>query len=176
VTGPEDHIIKEIKSGKESAFEYLFHEYYRPLTVFAISYTGNLQVAKDLVQDFFVHLYERRARIEIRTSLKSYLFQSVRNRCLNHLKAEKGHHAHLEIIKAGTEPSEDLEAEIRATELQQQVAGLIEKLPPECRSIFIMSRIEGLDNKSIALKKGISKRTVETQISKALKAIREKIS
>jgi RNA polymerase sigma-70 factor (ECF subfamily) len=81
----EVHIIKGIRAGRESAFEELFKDYYRPLSVFALRYVPDLELAKEIVQGFFVHLYENRKSIIISNSLESYLYQSVRNRCLNHI-------------------------------------------------------------------------------------------
>lgn len=171
----EVHIIKSIRAGRESAFEELFSEYYRPLSVFALKYVGDLENSKEIVQNLFVHLYENRQNLIVTTSLESYLYQSVRNRCLNHIKQTRIRKEHLEHYRSEHEESEDLEARIRETELEHQMFKIVDKLPPQCKNIFTMSRAKGLSNGEIAEMLGISKRTVETQISNALKTLRNNL-
>lgn len=171
----EVHIIEGIRAGRESAFEKLFSEYYRPLSVFSLKYVGDLEIAKEIVQSLFVHLYENRQKLIVTTSLESYLYQSVRNRCLNHIKQTRTRKEHLEHYRSGQEESEDLEARIRETELEHQIYKIVEKLPPQCKNIFTLSRAKGLSNTEIAEELKISKRTVETQISNALKTLRNNL-
>jgi RNA polymerase sigma-70 factor (ECF subfamily) len=71
-------MIKGLRSGRESAYEQLFKEYYKPLTVFATGYLENLESGKEIVQELFVSLYEKRKKLVITTSLKSYLYRSVK--------------------------------------------------------------------------------------------------
>jgi len=172
----ETHIIEGIRAGRESAFRELFSSYYRPLSVFALKYVGDLESAKEIVQDFFVHLYQNRQSLTIRSSLKSYLFQSVRNKSLNHIKQIQTRKKHLDQYESEQEGTVNIENKIIETELEHQIFNIVENLPPQCKNIFTLSRVEGLSNKEIAEKLGISKRTVETQISNALKALRNKIS
>jgi len=171
----ETHIIEGIKSGSESSFEKLFEQYYRLLSIFAFKYLNDLETSKEIVQDLFVHLYENRRKITITTSLRSYLYQSVRNRCLNHLRLEQIKKAHLEQIARTSDPTEDLEASIRETELEHRIFLIIRELPERCRDIFTMSRVQGIKNNEIASQLNISIRTVETQISNALKALRKNL-
>ncbi len=103
-------MIKGIRAGHENSYARLFQMYYRPLSVFAVKYVNDLETAKEIVQDLFVHLYENRHTIEISTSLESYLFQSVRNRSLNHLKRLKVQRKHFEHLSFSQESTEDLEA------------------------------------------------------------------
>jgi len=82
----DHHIIEGLRSGRESAYQQLFERFYRKLVVFAMKYIGDLEVARDLVQDLFLSIYESRRSISIQTSLKSYLYSAVKNRCLNHIR------------------------------------------------------------------------------------------
>ena len=167
--------INGLRSGKESAYEQLFAEYYRPLSLFAVRFVNDLETAKEIVQDLFVALYENRKSLLITTSLKSYLYQSVRNRCLNHLKHIQVDRRHLEHLKLNQESSEDLEATIEKGELEARIFQIISGLPPRCQDIFKKSRVNGMKNIEIAEHLDISIRTVETQISNALKVLREKL-
>ena len=168
-------MIKGIRAGKENTYAMLFDRFYRPLSVFASNYTDDLETAKEIVQDLFVSIYENRKSLVITTSLKSYLFQSVRNRCLNHIKHIQVERKHLQQVFQDQESTEDLNAKIEETELEYRIFQIISELPPKCQEIFRMSRVKGIKNKEIADHLHISIRTVETQISNALKALREKL-
>ena len=172
----DSNIISGLKLGKEKAYEQLFHNYYPQLTVFATKYVLDIEMAKEIVQTVFVRLFEKRKSISIQTSIKSYLYQSVRNECLNQIRHDKAHKEHLEQIK---QQSEDTSIEwtdkIIETELEYRIFQSINNLPDKCRQIFNMSRFKGKKNQEIADILKISKRTVETQISKALKILRKEL-
>jgi len=168
-------MIKGLRSGRESAYEQLFKEYYKPLSVFASGYLEDLESGKETVQDLFVYLYEKRKTLVITTSIKSYLYQSVRNRCLNQIKHQQVRKMHQDRMKPDMQESENLEDKIRETELEHMVSKVVDQLPPQCKRIFTMSRVSGRSNSEIAEQLKITKRTVETQISNALKVLREKL-
>lgn len=168
-------MIKGLRTGRESTYEQLFKEFYQPLSVFACNYLEDLEAGKEVVQELFVHLYEKRKTLVITSSLKSYLYQSVRNRCLNHIKHQQVKQAHQDHMKTQFETADSLEDIIRESELEHLIFKVVEQLPPQCRKIFTMSRVNGLSNGEIAEQLELSKRTVETQISNALKVLREKI-
>ena len=169
-------LINRLKSGDESAYELLFKEYYQLLVGFAMKYVTDIENAKELVQDLFVYLYEKREQMEINSSLKSYLFRSVHNRALNLINSQKIRHKYVEHISKTAETGENsLEAVVHTTELEHVLYQAIGDLPPKCRMIFKLNRFEGLSNTEIAQQLKLSKRTVETQISKALKILRTKV-
>jgi RNA polymerase sigma-70 factor (ECF subfamily) len=131
--------------------------------------------AEDIVQDFFVNLWFDSPKIQIKNSLKAYLFASIRNRSLDYLKHQK-------VTKkfqanALFTPIEDnsFEHYLVENELCQIIERSLEKLTPRCREIFEMNRIKGLSNQEISERLGISKRTVELQITNSLKILRKEL-
>ena len=171
----EHVLIEGLKEGNERIFDYLFHLYYSSLVVYAMKFIENHDVSEDIVQDLFVKVWTNRASIPIDQSLKSYFFVSVRNRCFDwlrhhqiNLKTER--ELKLQNLDAPNESHFLLESE-----LQQQIQNAIDKLPPVCREVFVMNRFDGLKPAEIAVQKGISVRTVETHIGKALRLLRSEL-
>jgi RNA polymerase sigma-70 factor (ECF subfamily) len=172
---PENNhkLLEGLIAGQESSYNELFNEYYLVLTVYARKYLGDMDLSREVVQDMFVRLYESRSLLKNVSSLKGYLYRSVRNSCLNYIKLNKIRNKHKENIRlAQSGPEYDLTEEIQESELEQRIFQIVSKLPERCRDIFKLSRVDGLKNDEIAEKFNISKRTVETQISKALKILR----
>ena len=172
----ERFIISGLKKRDKAVFDFVFKYYYSGLCAYSMNYISSQQVAEDIVQGFFVSLWIKSENLEINTSLKSYLFTSVKNKCLDHLKHNKvkeSYQKHLTNTPDQQEPSH-LSMYVE-TELNEILASAIEKLSPRCREIFELSRFEGLKNAEIAEKLQISKRTVELQISNALKLLKEEL-
>ena len=171
----DNKIISGLKSGNENAYKQLFDEYYLLLSAFAKKYVDDPETAKEIVQDLFVHLFEIRDVLIITTSLKSYLYRSVKNRCMNHIRYIQMQQKNLESLKTEGPPAITEEEEIMDTELEYRIFQIVSKLPLQCQKIFRMSRIEGKQNREIAHILDLSVRTVETQISKALKILRNNL-
>ncbi len=157
-------------------FEALFKQYYAPLVAYACKFVPEMDAAREIVQDFFVKLYEKRSTLTIDTSIKSYLYRAVYNSCMNYINQRSIQDRHIKNIDMERNDEENLENEINSIELQNRIFNLIESLPPKCKRIFKMNRLEGMKNEEIATALHLSKRTVETQISKALKILRNKLS
>lgn len=169
---PEEQLlIKLIKAGDERAFEQVFHAHYMVLSVYAKKILGDLDKAKEVVQGVFVKLYEKREEIHIEGSLRAYLFRAVHNACLNQVKKVAVYENHHQEIKYATPFYEDADMLVQ-TELEEKIWQSVSNLPDQCRKIFNLSRVDGKRNREIADELGLSIRTVETQISKALKLIR----
>jgi RNA polymerase sigma-70 factor (family 1) len=169
-------LIDRLRKGDENAYELLFKEYYKVLTIFASKYIKDIEESKELVQELFVHIYEKRENLDINSSLKSYLFRSVHNRSINLINAKKIREKYAEHYSNTTDLKQNtIEQDVNASELESALHSAINDLPPKCRAIFKMNRFDGLSNHEIAEKLTLSKRTVETQISKALKILRIKI-
>lgn len=173
---PDDIIIAEqIRNGDVRAYEKIFNEYYGMLCLFAKKITGDMERARDIVQEVFVNLYSDRTTLHINTSLKSYLFKCVYNACLNNVKQHKIHSIHQEYLKQHSPLSFSQDMVVRA-ELEEAIRITVESLPDQCRRIFKMNRYDGKKNSLIAEELGISIRTVETQISKALTVLRTNLA
>ncbi len=172
----EAFLINGIQSKDKIVFDFIFHYYYSGLCAFAEKITGNEETAEDIVQDLFVTLWVKNEQIAISTSLKNYLFTAVKNRSLDFLENEKRKQKKLTHLSRTEQLPENLSNFWFAeAELTQIVEECLDKLPPRCKEIFVMSRFEGLKNQEIADKFGISKRTVELQISNALKKLRSNL-
>jgi RNA polymerase sigma-70 factor (ECF subfamily) len=167
--------LQKIYAGDVKAFESVFEYYYQQLCLFTLKYLKDPDDAEEVVQDTFVRFWNKRKEINITSSLKSYLYQSVKNSSLNriqHLKVVRDHEqSHVESIST-PEPSDPLVE----MELQEKINSTLELLPPERKKIFLMSRNEGLKYKEIADKLKISVKTVENQMGKALKFLRTELA
>lgn len=163
-----------IAAGDRNAFEALFRLHYAPLCAFAAQYVKDVDKAEDLVQDLFFRLWMERERTKVTSSVKAYLFQAVRNRCLNALKTQSRVRSLNEEIDDATGHEERSEEEF--TDRSARVHAAIEGLPEERRKVFKLSRNDGLKYQEIADRLGISVKTVENQMGKALKTLREELA
>ena len=172
----EKYLIAELKRKNKIVFDFVFNYYYSGLCAYARKWVDDKDLAEDLVQDFFFNLWVNSSRLEITSSLKAYFFTSVKNKAINHLKHVKVKEEYGRYIQEATGiQDEAVSWAFTEPELAELVDRGIQKLPPRCREIFILSRIEGKDNEHIATTFGISKRTVELQISNALKILRTEL-
>ncbi|MEM7103443.1 MAG: RNA polymerase sigma-70 factor [Bacteroidota bacterium] len=162
-------------SNAKLEFEQFFKENYPLAVSFAVKFVKDLDTAREIAQQAFVNLYEKKDQLEIKTSFKAYLMQSVRNRCLNHFSRQQTIQKHHKAILDSSRESLDHQDQLEYSEFEHKVFGVINSLPEKCQKIFKMNRFEGKKNQEIADELGISKRTVETQISKALKILRKEI-
>lgn len=173
--GNENNLFIQIKKGDKKSFETLFKTYYAALVHFAKSYLSDQDECEEIVQAFFLKLWEDRKKINITISVKSYLFSSIRNRCLNHLKHEKIKQAY-ESHAIQTHQNEiNVSDHFIEPDLMEKINRFINELPPRRKQIFILSREHGLKYREIADELGISIKTVETQMGHALQELRDKL-
>lgn len=170
-------IIEGLERRDKIIFDYLFNYYYSSLCALSMQYIDNRNAVEDLVQDFFVYLWAEAPRLKIKTSLKSYLFTAIKNRCLDYQKHHKIVEKYRTFILFSTEKgNETTEQFFAESELRLAIQKSLGKLSPRCREIFECSRNQGLSNQEISDKFNLSKRTVELQISNALKILRQDLS
>ena len=171
----ENYLISGLKSKNKAVFDFVFNYYYSGLCAYAGRWVNDSDIAEDLVQDFFVCLWTNSQKLEITSSLKSYFFTSIKNKVMNHLRHEKVAEKYGNQVQTKVDQEKYTAWEFTEPELTELIEKAMQKLPPRCREIFILSRFEGKDNAKIAEMLGISKRTVELQISNALKILRSEL-
>lgn len=152
------------------SFEALFREMFKPLCSFALKYVKDLDEARNLVHEVFISVWDKYDTLPDDTNFRSYLFTSVRNRSLNYLRYAK---KHLTLEKVSEHTFSEQNTSMETAELEKEIELAINSLPEKCRQVFELNRMEGLKYAEIAEKLGISVKTVEAQMSKALNVLRE---
>lgn len=174
-------LIDKLNKGDISSFQQLYSKFYVPLCVYAKRFTGDKDIAQEIVQDVFLSFWENREKIKISSSLDAFLFTSIRNQCLNHLKhlqvVSKYNKYYVQLLKDAQEyyllTQETGDSILIANELNQAVKEAVNDLPEQCRKIFLMSRFDGLAHKEIATSLSITLNTVQKQVSIALEKLRK---
>lgn len=160
----------------EASFEAAFREYYTPLYRVVYPILKNRDSSEDVVQDLFVRLWNKRETLSITSSLKSYLYRAAINSAFDQLdKYKKEVHTGDKPLKEELVSMNDTEEYLSGKEAEKRIAEAMEKLPPACRTVFIMSREQEMSYQEIADSLQISIKTVENQIGKALKIMREQL-
>lgn len=163
-------LLKLIKQGDQIAFKHLFYQYMDSLERFITFYIHDREKSQELVLDIFTYIWENRERFEIKLTLKAYLFQSARNKAFTYIR-DKKIPVYLDDI-CPQEIGEDYNSELEVQELHQLIEEAVCLLPEKCKEIFRKSREENLTNKEIAAQLHLSEKTVEGQITIALRKIR----
>lgn len=157
----------------DAVIEVFFKRYYQYLCIVVMRMLSDKAKTEDLVQDVFYELWRKRESLFITTSLKAYLKRAAVNKTLNYFRAEKMKFSDNEIILPSIETETSSAIDIMETaELKIFIDQSIDALPPRCKMIFVLSRYEEMSHKEIAAQLDISVKTVENQISKALKLLR----
>lgn len=170
----EDHfsLWNRLKSGDKGSFEVLFKTCYLQLCIFSNQFTRNMDDAREVVQELFVYLWENKERINKIDSVQSYVYTALRFNSIRKFNAKTRNR--IEIAEVSEEEwIVDFQDQVEYAELQKAVYETIDSLPPQCRKIFTMSRFEKLTYQEIANTLGISPKTVEVQIGKALRILLE---
>lgn len=165
--------IEKMKAGDRESFNQVFRRYYSPMVRFCIRYVADSDIASEIVQDLFVKLWSNREKISFNTSFESYMLTSVRNSALTYINKERSHaEANLRIYSEesdNTDPSETLQS----NNLEESYRKILKDMPEKRREVFLASRYDGLKYSEIAEKLGISQKTVEAQMSAAIKQLKD---
>ena len=172
----EEEFLQLLSANDEKAIEWLFNKHYADLCKRSYKILSDEHIVEDLVQEVFYEIWKKRAKIKINTSIQAYLRRAARNKTLNYIRDQK-------IDFRSAPPKEDLKSTnipviqtLMADDLQIEIDQAIDSLPEKCRLVFVLSRFEELTYQEIADQLGISIKTVENQISKALKSLRSALS
>ena len=175
----EEHLVKLIAQGNKEAFEKFFQQAYSRLLNYACIFITNNEMADDIVQEAFIHFWNKRNELKEGKSIEALMFTSVRNRCLNFLRDQQTYLSHIDQIK--TEKLQFLSHYDFLGEEEESIEELLIKelqiamdaLPPKCREVFLLNKVEGVRQKEIAARLGISVKAVEKHIALAKVKLRE---
>ncbi len=168
-------LLEKIKHGDKQAFEQLFKTYYRQLILFAAKYLRNIEEAEEIVQNIFVSFWEKADAADINISLKSYLYRWTANACLNKIKHEKIKDKYARFAADQLANNLNSGYETSEPDIAENIRKAVDKLPERCKMIFIKSRFEGKRNAQIAIEMDISEKTVENQMTIAIKKIKDEL-
>ncbi|SHM37308.1 RNA polymerase sigma factor [Chitinophaga sp. CF418] len=176
----EELLLKELKSGDTKAYKTIYMRFEKPLLFEANRLLGNVEEAKDVVQDFFIDFFEKQRYKNIHTNLKGYLFMSIRYNCMLILKRQKSLHKTLqEYCNTQEEPTVHLEEEQEPSIydlIDKKVNDILQCMPAQRSKAFQLYVLQGLKRKEVANVMGLSDNTVKTHLATAIKTIREKLS
>lgn len=169
----DQQIKTGLAAGDRKVYEFIFRKYYVPLCRFCLKYVRTEAVSEEVVQEVFIYLWEKRTSIQLQSSIQSYIYAAVRNRSINYIRSQVTKEQHLTAYQQAQEfttqsPSETDHKEALIT----MVRAAIDSLPNKCKLIFSLSRDAGLTYQEIAEEMQISQKTVEAQMSIALKKLR----
>lgn len=169
VTSDDIFLFQRIREGDEIAFKYLFETYFAAVYRLVFFYIREDRIAEEIGLDVFTAFWEKRYTIQIKLSIKAYLLASARNRTLNYIR---DHQPTLSLDNLLPLETAVEEYPLEMKELEQLIDEAVDSLPAKCREVFRQSRVDNLTHKEIAARMNITVKTVETQITKALKHIK----
>jgi RNA polymerase sigma-70 factor (ECF subfamily) len=168
----DEELLALLAKEEEQAIDLIFRKYYSFLCKSIYRIIPDTQITEDIAQDVFYELWKKRKNLRINSSLKAYLKRAALNKALNYIRDQK-------IDLRNAPPKEDLVSNnlnifqsLAEKDLQEEIEQAIDGLPDRCRLVFILSRFEEMTYQQIADSLDISIKTVENQISKALKTLK----
>lgn len=172
MSNTESEIDRLFRDDPEKAFEYIYSNYYQMLCNRSLRITYDMSSAEDVVQEVLLELWNKKDSLSEGSSIIAYLKTSVYNRSLNFIKVKSMSFESDELLKHHINNDASPHEEVIGVETSKQIYNIIEQLPPKCRTVFALSRYEEKSYREISEDLGISVKTVENQISKALKTLR----
>ena len=168
-------LFAALRQGETTALDELFRRYYAELCRTSLRFVSDNSAAEDVVQEFFVSLWSRRERLPTDPqSVEAYLRRAIRNRSLNYLRdrnripVDDG-----ELPMSQPDISQHPQEKMETAETRQRIDAAIDRLPERCRLVFVMSKLEDMSHREIAEGLDISVKTVENQMTRAYKYLRE---
>jgi RNA polymerase sigma-70 factor (family 1) len=162
-----------VRNDKMEAFEELYNRYWKKLYSFAYKRIRSKEIAEEIVQEFLTNLWAGRKTLIINTSIEGYVYTAIRNLVLNYIAKETRRNAYNQFIRLfKTEVDNSTEETVYIKDLYFNLQKELSHLPLKCRSVFKMSRQENKTNKEIAAELGISEKTVESHLTKAIRRLR----
>lgn len=172
----DKELIDLIRVGDEDAFEHLFNRYWEPLFAAAMHRLQSRELSKDVVQELFVDLWEKRSSLRVQSNVEGYLFTALKHRIINKIKSESVREKYESMVFEFYETNElATDRQFLEKALLEAVKAQTKKLPDRRREVFEMSRFDQLSHKEISEKLNISPKTVENHINHALKTIRPRL-
>ena len=162
-----------MKAGDRESFNQVFRHYYSQMVRFCIRYVADSDIASEIVQDLFVKLWTNREKISFTTSFESYMLTSVRNSAITYINKERAHgEANLRVVSDESDNNDPSET-LQSNNLEESYRQILKDMPEKRREVFLASRYDGLKYSEIAEKLGISQKTVEAQMTAAIKQLKD---
>jgi RNA polymerase sigma-70 factor (ECF subfamily) len=170
-------LIRLLGHRDEAAFEHVFKQYFKNLHAYACSIVQEEAAAEEIVQNIFYKIWEKAGQLTITPPVAAYLYRAVNNESINYLKHKKVRLSHREHTLYHMKGQADSASKkVLHGELEKRLRKAMNELPEQCRIIFQLSRFEELRYREIAGQLGISVKTVENQMGKALKILRTRLA
>jgi RNA polymerase sigma-70 factor (ECF subfamily) len=174
--GEEYLLIRQFKNGDHHSFKVLYQKYAPKLCGFSRKYLNSDEDAEEIVQEVFLRIWEKRENVDESQSFSSYIFQAAKHRIFNGFRKKVNEQAYLDFVVYANDASSNFtDMAVEYQEIKSKAEAVISAMPPKRQEIFRLSREQGLKNKEIAEKLQISIKTVENQMSQALKFLREEL-
>lgn len=171
----DKEILELLKTNGEKAMEIIYNEYYNYLCHATYKILNDSVATEDIVQDVLMEIWKKKEQLTVTISLKAYLRRASINKALNYLRGRKMKFEDDDSYTETFVDSDDSQEKLELSELSDVINNTIESLPEKCRLVFSLSRFEGMTYQEISNQQGISVKTVENQISKALRILRAKV-
>ena len=171
----EPELLDRLRRGDEAAFDTIFRTHYPQLVLVAENMLGDRGLAEEIAQEVMLELWKRREALALE-SLRAYLIRATRNRALNQIRHEKVTRQAEPFAAGESSAPASAEADLADQEIESAVKAAVQQLPDRCREVFELSRVHGLKYSEIARTLDISVKTVEAQMGKALRIMRDKLA
>lgn len=169
--------LARIREGDIKAFEDVFRRYYSPLCWYAMSITGSMEAAEEIVEELFYGFWKNRQSLPLFRSMKSYLYAAVRNQSFQYCEHQEVRNKYREFVLSGEGRIQDIDPQeqMEYQELKSLIDITLTRMPERRLRIFRMHRMEGKKYAEIASRLSLSVKTVEAEMTKALKTLRKEI-